>query len=112
MKRLFFLACLLFASFSFAAKPTVAVLYFDYEGKNEEMAVLKKGLAQMIISDLSGGASYTVVERMRLQEIMDELKLAQSGKIDPATAAKIGKLLGARYMVMGGYFDLLGSLRI
>jgi TolB-like protein len=95
-----------------AQRPTVAILYFDYSGKDENLGVLKKGLAQMIITDLSGLTAVRIVERDRLQEIMDELKLGTSAKIDPATAAKVGKLLGARYMVMGGYFDLLGSLRV
>jgi TolB-like protein len=92
-------------------RPTVAVLYFDYSGKDAEMAVLKKGLAQMLISDLSALDGVRLVERDRLEEILAELKLAQSGKIDPATAAKVGKLLGARYMVLGGYFDLMDTLR-
>src|SRR5262249_13213946 len=35
-----------------------------------------------------------------------------SGAIDPASAAKVGKLLGARYQVLGGYFDLAGTLRV
>ncbi len=95
-----------------AQRPTVAILYFDYSGKDESLGVLKKGLAQMVITDLSGLTAVRIVERERLQEILDELKLGTSAKIDPATAAKVGKLLGARYMVMGGYFDLLGSLRV
>lgn len=93
------------------ARPTVAVLYFDYSGKDADMGVLRKGLAQMLISDLSQLAGVRLVERDRLEEILRELELAQSGKIDPSTAAKVGKLLGARYMVLGGYFDLMGTLR-
>jgi TolB-like protein len=92
-------------------RPTVAVLYFDYSGKDADMAVLKKGLAQMIISDLSAIDGVRLVERDRLEEILAELKLAQSGKIDASTAAKVGKLLGARYIVLGGYFDLMDTLR-
>lgn len=92
-------------------RPTVAVLYFDYSGKDADMAVLKKGLAQMLISDLSSVDGIRLVERDRLEEILAELKLAQSGKIDLATAARVGKLLGARYMVLGGYFDLMDALR-
>lgn len=92
-------------------RPTVAVLYFDYSGKSADMAVLRKGLAQMLISDLSTLDGVRLVERDRLEEILAELKLGQSGKIDPASAAKIGKLLGARYMVLGGYFDLMDTLR-
>src|SRR5437762_13627480 len=92
-------------------RPTVAVLYFDYSGKDPEMAVLKKGLAQMLISDLSSLEGIRLVERDRLEEILAELKLGQTAKIDPQSAAKVGKLLGARYMVLGGYFDLMETLR-
>ncbi len=92
-------------------RPTVAVLYFDYSGKDEQLTVLKKGLAQMLISDLSGLDGVRIVERDRLEAVLTELALQKSGKIDPATAAKVGKLLGARYMVLGGYFDLMKTLR-
>jgi TolB-like protein len=92
-------------------RPTVAVLYFDYSGKDDQMAVLKKGLAQMLISDLAGLDSIRLVERERLEAVLAELKLAQTAKIDPQTAARVGKLLGARYLVLGGYFDLMGTLR-
>lgn len=92
-------------------RPTVAILYFDYQGKDEQMGLLRKGLAQMLISDLSSLDHIRIVERDRLEEILAELKLGQSGKIDPASAAKVGKLLGARYMVLGGYFDMMNTLR-
>jgi TolB-like protein len=92
--------------------PTVAVLYFDYTGKDQELEVLRKGLAQMLISDLSATDTIRVVERDRLEDILSELKLQGSGKIDPKSAAKLGKLLGARYLVVGGYFDLQGALRV
>src|SRR5262249_25814551 len=94
-----------------AEAPTVAVLYFDYEGKDAELALLKKGLAQMLISDLLGNESIRVVEHDRLQEVIAELKLQATNKIDQATAVKAGKLLGARYLVLGGYFDVMKSFR-
>jgi TolB-like protein len=100
------------AAASADTRPTVAVLYFDYSGKDEQLGVLRKGLAQMLISDLSSVEAVKIVERDRLEDLLSEHKLGQSGKIDPATAARIGKLLGARYLVRGGYFDLLGALRV
>jgi len=109
-----FTLCLLRAAAAYAADPppTVAVLYFDYTGKNQELEVLRKGLAQMLISDLSGSDAIRVVERDRLEDILGELKLQGSGKVDAQSAAKLGKLLGAKYLVLGGYFDLQGALRV
>lgn len=92
-------------------RPTVAVLYFDYAGKDEQLGVLRKGLAQMLISDLSSLDQVRIVERERLQEVLAEIKLDGTAKIDPASAARAGKLLGARYMVLGSYFDMMGALR-
>lgn len=107
-----FLLCSIGAFSARAAKPTVAILYFDYGGKEDGMGLLRKGLAQMLISDLSTLDAIQLVERQRLEEVLAELKLTQSGKIDAASGARVGKLLGARYLVMGGYFDVLGTLRV
>ena len=93
-------------------RQTVAVLYFDYTGKDPELFALKKGLASMMLSELSSVQEVRFVERERIQAIMDELKLSSSKAVDKKTAARIGKVLGARYLVMGTYFTLLGQMRI
>ena len=92
--------------------PTVAVLYFDYTGTSESLGVLRKGLAQMLITDLVDMEEIEIVERDRLQDILEELKLSDSIKVDQKNAARVGKLLGARYMVLGSYFDLMETFRI
>lgn len=94
------------------ARPTIAVLYLDYAGKDEALAQLRKGLAQMLVTDLSDNPKLALVERLQLEAVLEELKLGQTRSIDRASAAKIGKLLGARYLVMGGYFELAKSLRV
>jgi hypothetical protein len=40
------------------------------------------------------------------------LELSASDKVDQSTAAKVGKLVGAKYLVVGSFFDLMGTLRI
>lgn len=95
-----------------SARPTVAILYFDYDGSSEEMGFLRKGLTQMLVSDLIDVSEVEIVERVRLEEALAELELNRSRKIDPRSASRVGKLLGARYLVMGGYFDIAGTLRM
>lgn len=92
--------------------PTVAVLYLDYAGEDDELAALRKGLAQMLVTDLSANPRLSLVERLQLESVLQELDLGRTRKIDRASAARVGKLLGARYLVMGGYFELAGNLRI
>lgn len=52
------------------------------------------------ISEKSHG-KLRLVERERLRDIKGELALQQSGDVDAATAQKVGKLLGAKYMLTG-----------
>jgi TolB-like protein len=94
------------------AKPTIAILAFDYGGRDPALEPLREGLSQMLISDVSTFPGVNVVERARLKALLEEQKLGRSGKVDPATAARVGKLLGARFLVLGNYFDLGPSVRI
>lgn len=94
-----------------AQADTVAVLYFENQG-NPALEPLKVGLTQMLITDLQGTDGVTVVERSQLQALLDELELGHSGAVDPDTAAKVGNLLGAEWLVMGSYFEMMGTLRI
>lgn len=47
-----------------------------------------------------------LVEREKLDEVMKELRLGQSGLVDENTAAEIGKLAGCDYMLMGSITNL------
>jgi len=94
------------------APKAVAVLYFDNTGDDRSMDMLRKGLAQMMISGLVDTPGLKVIERQRLQEVLGELKLNESKFIDKASAQKVGKLLGARMLVMGAYFEMMGTFRI
>jgi curli biogenesis system outer membrane secretion channel CsgG len=45
---------------------------------------------------------FTVLEREKLAMVMKEQGLAASGAVDPQQAAKVGKLLGVKYIITGG----------
>ena len=94
MRRLLAAILLAIAPAAAAADHPVAVLYFDYSGPDEQLAQLRVGLAQMLITDLTGVEGAPVVERARLQAILDELELGHQGITDPATAARVGRLVG------------------
>ncbi len=102
---------LAFLSLAWAGPGSVAVMYFQDQG-NPALAPLKVGLAQMLTSDLVGAGAAKLVERQQLQAIMDEQKLGHSAVVDKDTAAKLGKLLGAEYLVLGSYFEFAGTLRV
>ncbi len=90
----------------------IAIIYFDNSSDDKKLDQLKKGLADMLISDLSKVSMLDVVERARLEEILKEQELNNSAKFDHETATKIGKLLGAEHIMTGSFFELMGRLRI
>jgi TolB-like protein len=80
---------------------TVAVLPFRYLGEDDDLRPLGRGLTHLVVSDLAKVARLTVLERERVQALLDELALNGSGAVDPATAARSGRLLGAERVVHG-----------
>jgi len=90
----------------------VAILYFDNTSDEKKLDKLQKGLAGMLISDLTNVNMLSIVERDRLEEIIKEQKLSRTKAFDPETASKLGKLLGAELILTGAYFEMFGSFRI
>ncbi|MCK4607664.1 MAG: tetratricopeptide repeat protein [candidate division Zixibacteria bacterium] len=80
---------------------TIAVANFDGSGLPPELAPITLGLAEFTASDLAKVASLTVVERLRLDAILQELELSESGYVDRSTAPRLGRLMGSRRLVTG-----------
>ena len=95
-----------------AAKKTVAVLRFDNNSGNADYDPLGKGIAAMMITDLSSVEAVQVVERERMQDLVGEMQMQQSKLFDPKTAVQLGKLVGAEYVVTGALMALDPKLRI
>jgi TolB-like protein len=94
-----------------AAERRVAVLYFENTG-NPELEMLKLGLAEMLISDLTGQPGLEVIERGRINDLLGELDLQKSDKVDQSTAVEMGRLLGVQRIVIGSYFELMGQFQL
>ena len=99
-------------------RPGVAVMPFDNGGSHgdaaeaEDFEALEIGLQQMLLSELAQSTALRVVERGRIQALLQEQDLLAEGRVDPATAARIGQIVGARYMVLGGFVDLFGDFHM
>jgi TolB-like protein len=83
------------------ASNTVAVLYFHNQTGVPEFDLLGKGLSLMILTDLSKAKGIQVVERAKLQALVQEMGLGASGLVDPDTSPRVGRLLGAGHLVGG-----------
>jgi TolB-like protein len=93
-------------------RKTVAVLSFTNGSGDAQYDPLGKGIAAMMITDLSNIGSIQLVERERLNDLTSEMQLQHSGLVDPATAARVGKLVGAQYVVTGAITALDPRMRL
>jgi len=88
---------------------TVAVMPFNYGGSNADIRPLTRGLAQLLVTDLAKSRQVRVLERERMQAIVDEMKLSDSSRADPTTAVRSGHLLRAARVVQGTLTDMPNS---
>lgn len=97
-------------------RPTLAVLPFVNSAigdANAELAPLSKGIADLLLFELSQNTGIRIVERENLQNLLNEQNLGQNGRVDDATAARIGRLLGAKHMITGSFVtDRSGTMVI
>lgn len=87
-------------------RPTVAVLPFVNSAigaSNAELAPLSKGIADLLIVEMAQNPAIRVVERENIARLLEEQNLGRDGRVDDASAARIGKLLGARHIVTGSF---------
>ncbi len=97
------------------SRPTLAVLYMTNGAlvDNASYAPLSKGMAEMLITELAQNGAVRVVERDRLQTLIEEQNLQGSDRVDKETAVKLGKILGAKHMLMGSFvIDPKQNMRI
>jgi TolB-like protein len=83
---------------------TIAIMPFDNFSTGEfqdKLGGLGRGLADFFAYDFAKISTFTVVERDKIEFIMKEIELQKSGAVDRASAVKVGKILGAKYMVFG-----------
>jgi TolB-like protein len=92
----------LFHLLSSAVAGETRVALVDFDANTEPaLAPLGLGLADMMVTDLSRADGLVLVERERLQDVLDELAFQQSTLVDPNTAAQLGKAVGAEVVVTG-----------
>lgn len=107
MKKSYLAVALAVAGFAastsaFAEKPSIGVAEF----KNESSAGWWRGgvgweLSGMLSNELSSSGHFRVVERNKLEKVLEEQNLAASGRVRQGTGAKMGQVTGADYLVFG-----------
>ncbi|WP_049723190.1 CsgG/HfaB family protein [Gilvimarinus polysaccharolyticus] len=85
---------------AFAAAPKVAVMDFENQSQHGGWRI-GQGAADILTTALVKQTNYDIFERGRLNSLIEEQNLGSSGRVDPATAAKIGKIIGVQYIITG-----------
>ena len=80
---------------------TFAVLPFSVSSSDTLLKPLGFGLADLLVSDLSKSPELRLVERIQTNAMMRELNLVDEGVADPRQAPRVGRLIGARRILIG-----------
>ena len=99
--------------------PAVVVWDFDNQTVAALSAVprnqadwLQRTLSESLVSALLQTPGQTVVDRLRLQEVLAEQKLASGSLADEATRLRLGRIAGAERMVFGGFFVVGDAVQV
>jgi TolB-like protein len=89
-------------------RPVVVVYRFDNNSigtGSAEFNGMATAVQDLLITDLASNTKFRIVDRTHLNDILTEQNLSKSGQVDPATAVRVGKILGAQYAVTGGFMS-------
>lgn len=81
---------------------SVAVSPFNSKG-SEKFKALAKGITAIVIADLSKVPGIKVLEREKMQKVLEEIELSQSGLVDEKAKVRAGQVMRAEKIVMGDY---------
>ena len=87
----------------------IPVAVFDFEATDPKLKERGSQMAVLLTTQLSTIDGIATVERQELAKLLSEQELGASGMVDPATAARIGHLTGARVLVTGRLFTVSGE---
>jgi TolB-like protein len=92
---------------------SLAVLPFTVSTSDTLLTPLGFGLADLLSTDLAVSQQLVIVDRLRLGAVLRELKLVDEGVTDPRGAPRVGRIIGARRLLIGNVtVEPTGTLRL
>ena len=82
--------------------PTIAIMDVAATNTSE---VKSQVIYEYIVDVVNRSGRYSIVERSALQKAIKEMEISTSGMVDDSTAAKIGKLAGAQYILISNLIN-------
>lgn len=81
----------------------IAILPFENISQNSNFEWLSKGLSESLLEPFSRSKKYFIIEGTLRNKVLEEIEFQQSKYVDIKSAVKIGKMLGAKNIVIGSY---------
>jgi curli biogenesis system outer membrane secretion channel CsgG len=102
LKTLVFMIFVAISVQSWAEKPTAAVVEFvNNSGAAWWTGGMGWELSGMLTNELAGTKKFAMLERSAVEAVLVEQDLAASGRISADSGAKIGEMVGAKYLILG-----------
>ena len=86
-------------------KTKIAIIPF-FDLQKQETTVLGSYLAEELTTNLFMTGKFKIIERSLLKQVLDELKLSQTGVVDPNSAKELGRMAGVDAIITGTTVDL------
>ena len=80
---------------------SVAVFPFRVVAEDPRFQPLQVALADMVTTDLGIPGTLQLLERAQIQALVQEMALSLAGYTDPASGARVGRLMRAEHVVQG-----------
>ena len=94
---------------------TIAILDFKNRSidDKEKFDPMEKGFAELMIGQLNGSVNLKVIERERIQWILDEIGLENDpSKFDQSSAVRVGKQLGVHSILLGSFIKMKDRIEL
>ena len=92
-------------------KTKIAILPFP-DLQRQTVTLLGSFIAEELTTDLFTTGKFKIVERNLLKQVLNELKLGQTGAVDAASAKQLGKLTGVDAIIAGTIADLGSNIAV
>ena len=100
-RKIFLAVFIILAALSCEALAAPRLAIRPFTNKTDLPNVPVDAITDMMTTELSRTGMFNLLERERLDYLADEIRLGQSGLIDPDTAPRVGKIKGAQYTMTG-----------
>jgi len=103
---------LFFTLTSLNAQVTVVIADFENNSGGFNLDYWEKAIPDFLTSELSKSDRIVIVERKKLNKILEEQALVLSGVLDSSNVKQVGKLLNAQFIIQGTINQTNGKSRI